>query len=119
MTIQEAIERLKRWSIVQRRMVKMTERAEMDRLRNVDTYDMACEALEKQIPKKTLPTSDDIFEFGNCPNCGAEFNSELIGEYEIQYCPYCGQALDWSQENKPIDEPTTNIPNSNRWNETV
>lgn len=55
---------------------------------------VAISALEKQIPKETVPTSDNVFEFGNCPNCNSEFNTELIGEYEITNCPYCGQALD-------------------------
>lgn len=71
--------------------------------RNTDDYEIKISkncykeiitALEKQIPKETVPTSDNVFEFGNCPNCGKEFNSELIGEYEITHCPYCGQALD-------------------------
>jgi len=32
--------------------------------------------------------------FGKCPACGAEMNSELISEYNIKYCPYCGQRID-------------------------
>lgn len=31
--------------------------------------------------------------FGCCPNCKSEFNSELLYEYEIDYCPFCGQKL--------------------------
>ena len=53
--------------------------------------DIAIEALEKQIPKKVL----DDGAFGICPICGAEFNSELRNEYNITYCCYCGQKLDW------------------------
>ena len=32
--------------------------------------------------------------FGKCPACGAEMNSELISEYNIKHCPYCGQRID-------------------------
>lgn len=37
--------------------------------------------------------------FGMCPNCEYEFNSELRYEYEIRYCPNCGQKLDWRENN--------------------
>ena len=37
--------------------------------------------------------------FGACPNCEYEFNSELRNEYEIRYCPNCGQKLDWRIDN--------------------
>lgn len=57
--------------------------------------DMAISALEKQIAKETVTTSDDVFEFGNCPQCNETFNTELVCEYEITHCPWCGQALDW------------------------
>lgn len=45
------------------------------------------------IPKKVL----DIEFFGSCPNCYKDFNSELMNEYDIQYCPWCGQKLDWTE----------------------
>ena len=32
-------------------------------------------------------------EFGQCPTCEREFNSELLSEYDITNCPYCGQRL--------------------------
>lgn len=41
--------------------------------------------------------------FGACPNCEYEFNSELRNEYEINYCPICGQKLDW-RENDGMDQ---------------
>lgn len=52
-------------------------------------------ALEKQIPKKV--TEDEAF--GQCPVCGYTFNSELVNEYDIKYCPFCGQALDFSERS--------------------
>ena len=32
--------------------------------------------------------------FGDCRNCGKEFNSELVSEYEITHCPWCGEVRD-------------------------
>lgn len=49
------------------------------------------ELKEKQKPKKV----PDAAHFGRCPECDGEFNSELLDEYNIMFCPWCGQALDW------------------------
>lgn len=51
------------------------------------------ELKEKQIPKNV----PDIEHFGRCPECDGEFNSELLNEYNIMFCPWCGQALDWTE----------------------
>ena len=32
-------------------------------------------------------------EFGTCSKCKAEFNSELMNEYDFDFCPYCGEQL--------------------------
>lgn len=32
--------------------------------------------------------------FGKCEACSKEFNSELVNEYNIKFCPYCGQKID-------------------------
>ena len=37
------------------------------------------------------------FPFAFCSNCKSEFNSELISEYNITNCPWCGQAIDRSE----------------------
>ena len=47
------------------------------------------EALEKQIPKKL---KDDGWLY--CPICGRDV---LMDKFD--YCPDCGQALDWSDNN--------------------
>lgn len=31
--------------------------------------------------------------FGYCKICESEFNSELINEYEIKNCPWCGNPI--------------------------
>lgn len=36
---------------------------------------------------------DDLNWKGSCPRCGYEFNSELINEYGVKFCPRCGQAI--------------------------
>ena len=51
-----------------------------------EAYDLAIDALEKQIPKKPY------WEHGvwHCKSCGLYIFSD---EY---FCPVCGQAIDWS-----------------------
>lgn len=52
---------------------------------------MAINALEKQIPKKPIFTEDK--QFALCPCC------DMKGLIDKQkYCDYCGQKLDWSDE---------------------
>ena len=59
-------------------------------------------ALEKQLPKKvkrefaTEGGCITCFETTICPACGEDF--EETGDYD--FCPDCGQALDWSDENE-------------------
>ena len=57
----------------------------------IEALEQAVEALLKQEPMK--PKVDG--EFGLCKRCGYVFNSELISEYCVKYCPNCGQKLDW------------------------
>jgi len=40
-----------------------------------------------------LETSTMKYPFGRCAKCGKEFNSELLGEYEITHCPWCGEKI--------------------------
>lgn len=41
-----------------------------------------------------METSTMKYPFGRCIVCGKEFNSELRNEYEIAYCPWCGEFID-------------------------
>lgn len=54
--------------------------------------EMAIRAFEKQIPSK--PVNDGAF--GRCPDCGYEFNSEFLSEYDLKYCLNCGKKIDIS-----------------------
>ena len=62
------------------------------------TLKAAKEALEKQMPKKPIITIDGffngqpIYDTWGCPTCG-KVNETDFEDYE--YCPICGQALDW------------------------
>lgn len=63
--------------------------------------DMAIKALEKQIPKKPLPTkgaadmlgaNEPLWGEGECPNC------KHYIRLPHKYCPTCGQAIDWEEK---------------------
>ena len=59
-------------------------------------FKTAVEALEKQIPKK--PKLLDSGEFYSCPSCDIVIrkNEPSHGNIDIPHCKWCGQALDWS-----------------------
>ena len=56
------------------------------------------ESLEKQIPKEPNYQYDGyadglpVWDIWECPSCGAEFE---IDYDKHEYCPECGQKLDW------------------------
>ena len=66
-------------------------------LDDLEAFELAISALEKQIPKKPIPLKDNytgkIVSYG-CPDCN---NTDLgNNEFKNKYCENCGQALDWS-----------------------
>lgn len=60
-------------------------------------YDMAIEALEKQIPKKPFQDKD-IYgtKYLLCRECSKILS--FVG-FVARYCPDCGQKIDWSGED--------------------
>lgn len=60
--------------------------------KDYDAVDMAIDALEKQIPKKPSKPFPIL-----CPVC--KDNLDVLSTIQVQYCPQCGQALDWSDCN--------------------
>ena len=64
--------------------------------------EITIQALEKQIPKKVIWESAKngkiyAFYWACCPNCGSDIYDEE--KEKFKFCPDCGQALDWSDEN--------------------
>ena len=74
-----------------------------------DCYKLIIEALEKQIPKKPqyvdtrfrhhgrrISDGSSLDKCYKCPNC----NSHIFHVFDSEECCiYCGQALDWSDNN--------------------
>ena len=52
-------------------------------------------AIQKQIPKKLINTCQYVS--GCCPNC-KKYISDWLEYNKFMCCPYCGQKLDWSDE---------------------
>lgn len=106
MTPQEAIEiLLNRQSILVKKysLEKDTEvRKCMDY--EYQAINTAFNALKKQIPQKLDyegdgydDSGDLIYDTAICRNCSREF--EVDYDEHSNYCPNCGQALDWDNEN--------------------
>ena len=69
---------------------------------NAPDLEMAIKALEKQIPKKLTYEGDGYAPDGTfiwgewiCPCCGRRYEVDYD---DYDYCPDCGQKLDWSNE---------------------
>ena len=57
-----------------------------------EAVDLAMQALEKQIPKPVVQSTDDCTR---CPMCGGYVGIDI----EEMYCSACGQALDWEDSD--------------------
>lgn len=65
--------------------------------------DKNLEVLEELAERATPKKPDVNINNGYCPNCHQAFGLERTKEAMIRprwfsFCPYCGQALDWSEE---------------------
>lgn len=76
-------------------------------LQDIEALKVGIAALEKQVPKKvkiefaTEGGCITCFETDVCPACGKDFYIEDLGQtMYCSFCPDCGQALDWSDENE-------------------
>lgn len=59
--------------------------------------------LQELVDRATPKKPDITVHNGFCPNCHQAFGLERTKEAMIRprwfsFCPYCGQALDWSEE---------------------
>ena len=62
-----------------------------------EAYDLAIDALVKQIPKKPLHMHKNYY----CPSCkedGWMWWDDAIPNDMDKYCGICGQAIDWSDD---------------------
>ena len=62
-----------------------------------EAYDLAIEALEKQIPKKPTRTRGK-YGHTECACCGWVVESFCGDLEQYPFCPNCGQAIDWSDD---------------------
>lgn len=62
---------------------------------SVNALTLAIEALEKQIPEEVTEIHCDEYY---CPSCGWENNCDQGFIYD-EYCPHCGQKIDWSKDD--------------------
>lgn len=66
-----------------------------------ESYEMAIKALEKQIPAKGIMRAIEGYTYQEahqlcCPRCHNAIRSIFsLSRFMANYCPYCGQALDW------------------------
>ena len=68
----------------------------------IEAIQIAIQALEKQIPKKPTYEGDGYAPDGTfvwdewlCPCCGKRYEVDYD---DYDYCPNCGQKIDWSGE---------------------
>lgn len=72
----------------------------------IEACDMAIQALEKQIPQSPDYEGDGysngqlVYDTWVCPCCGHHYEVDY-DDYE--YCPKCGQHIDWRNENEEIN----------------
>lgn len=62
---------------------------------NKEQHEIICDALEKQIPKKLkINRIDPNTVYMKCLQC--KLQTVLYQGMEPDYCPNCGQKIDWS-----------------------
>ena len=67
----------------------------------IENSTIIIEALEKQLPKKPnfegdgyAPDGTSVYDTWECPNCGECYEVDYD---DYDYCPKCGQKIDWSE----------------------
>ena len=94
-------EKLGKYEDMEEQVVERLKEASYERFGN-DGMGIAIQALEKQIPKKPTYEGDGYAPDGTfvsdewiCPCCGSRYEVDYD---DYDYCPDCGQKLDWSDE---------------------
>lgn len=105
MTIEEAKKQLRelildredRERILDTENLKVSDSVKEIYRKDIEALKKAVEVLEKQIPKKPLAGIDFIGnKFRICCECSAIVQD---GEWKANYCPDCGQKIDWSDNS--------------------
>lgn len=72
---------------------------------DIQVYDIAIKALEKQIPKPVINrevikdfNEKPLYICGDCPNCGCV----RLRSSDTDYCVTCGQKLDWQVDGEML-----------------
>lgn len=65
-----------------------------------EVYNIAIEAVEKEIPQKPIFVSDSYGSRVQCPTCNASIRNITCTRFrdEPHRCHRCGQVFDWSEE---------------------
>ena len=57
------------------------------------------ELVDKETPKKPIKFKYKLLYGWACPHCAKDIaNNRKQKRKNIKYCPYCGQKLDWGEE---------------------
>lgn len=91
-----------REAIIELDRLKADVRIPINKNRMTVAIDMAQAALQKLIPRKPAETKSRTLQL--CPNCNrfVDKNEQRHGNINIPKCKWCGQALDWSDDNESI-----------------
>lgn len=102
--MEDTIENLKMVGSI---MIKKAKEADFDGRAESDAEEIrfdfgrAISALKKQLPEKPFIYGDGyadgklVYDSWACPNCGKGYELECD---EYDYCPNCGQHIDWNEE---------------------
>ena len=63
-----------------------------------EAFNMAINALEKQIQKKVVKDGKWSYKCPCCGECAETDCGDAFYDYRLDYCNGCGQKLDWSDE---------------------
>ncbi|WP_050636165.1 hypothetical protein [Candidatus Stoquefichus sp. SB1] len=56
-----------------------------------------CDILQELVDKATPKKPTKIYK--RCPNCDHKVSWNYYADRKLNYCPECGQRLDWSDED--------------------